>query len=208
MLEHVSPDFYINALRFLLEGYKVARDRFKDKKTPEQVEDIVIRAEKSPSSAAEEIERSIDKLDPGDATIVKGDLQLMSLLVVPTPSLDAFDYWGKLTQLVAGLQAYATKNRLFELRGVKTERGEMLLLPQSGKMILPNERAVQLVIPSRLETIKDVTCLAVLRKEARGFPIVAMIGARFEKYSSMGTAPIWGPIPVILRLSLVSSGTG
>lgn len=186
MLEHVSPDFYINALRFLLEGYKVARDRFKDKKTPEQVEDIVIRAEKSPSLAAKEIERSIDKLDPGDATIVKSDLQLMSLLVVPAPSLDAFDYWGKLTQLAAGLHAFAIKNRLFELRGVKRDPSDELLLPRSGKLILPNELAVKLpVAVGDWERLKDVECLAVLRKEAQDFPIVALVGARFHKYSSM-----------------------
>jgi hypothetical protein len=191
VISHFSPDFYVNALRFLLEGYKVARDRFKDKKTPEHVEDIVIRAEKSPAPASEEIERSIDRLDPGDAAIVKGDLQLMSLLMISPPSMDAFDYWGKLTQLVAGLRALAIKNRLFELRGVKRDSlGEVLLLPRSGKLILPNKLAVQIAVSENsLERVKDAECLAILRKEAQDFPIVALVGAQFEKYTIMGEGP-------------------
>src|SRR5262245_38138479 len=114
---HFSPELALNGLRLLLEGYKVFRDRFKDKKTPDHVEEILVQAEKSPEKAAE-IEQTLTKaLEPCDAAIVKGDLELLSLLVHPTPHMDAFDYWSQLTKLVAGLHTYAVKNRLFELRG-------------------------------------------------------------------------------------------
>jgi hypothetical protein len=187
---HFSPDFYINALRFLLEGYKVARDRFKDKKTPEQVEDIVVQAEKSPSSAVSDIERGIDRLEPGDAAIVKGDLQLMSLFMVPPPSLDAFDYWGKLSQLVSGLRAFAMKNHLFELRGqVKQGLGEVILLGRSGSCILPENIAAGMPIPYQMQSLKDTVCLALLRKASSEFPITLTVGAQFNEYSPVGGPP-------------------
>jgi len=193
VIEHLTPELVINALRLLIEGYKVGRDRFKDKKTPDRVEEILTRAEKAPQADTKQIERSIsEELDPGDAAIVKGDLELLSLLMLPAPSLDAFDYWGKLTQLVAGLQAFAIKNRLFELRGDKKDQwGEVLLLPRSGKLILPNELALELTRPtSHWERVKDAECLAVLRKNAQDFPIVALVGARFNEYSSVGGNPL------------------
>jgi hypothetical protein len=184
---HFSSEFYINALRFLLEGYKVARDRFKDKKTPEHVEDIVVKAEKSQSPASADIERGIDRLEPGDAAIVKADLQLMSLLTLPAPTLDSFDYWGKLTQLVNGLQIYARNNRLFELRGQKVRRfGEFLSLPRTSKVILPREHAREMAIPSRSERVKRVESSALLRKEGAEFPIVVFVGVEFDQFSSMG----------------------
>ena len=56
--------------------------------------------------------------------------------------------------------------------------------------MLPKELAVELSRPaSRWESVKDATCLALLRKEAQGFPIVALVGARFNEYSSMGGPP-------------------
>lgn len=192
VIEHLTPELVISALRLLIEGYKVGRDRFKDKKTPDRVEEILTRAEKAPQADTKQIERSIsEELDPRDAAIVQGDLELLSLLMLPAPSLDAFDYWGKLTQLVAGLQAFAIKNRLFELRGAKRNPwGEVLLLPRSGKLILPDSLAAELTVPANnWERLKDAECLAVLRKEAQDFPVVALIGARFNRYSSMGGDP-------------------
>ena len=102
---HITPELVVNALRVLLEGYKIFGDRFRDKKTPERVEKILVEAEKAPEKAAE-IEQSLTKsLEPGDAAIVKGDLELLSLLVHPVPKMDAFDYWGQLTKLVGALHA-------------------------------------------------------------------------------------------------------
>lgn len=192
MFEHLTPELVISALRLLIDGYKVGRDRFKDKKTPDRVEEIVTRAEKAPQADTKEIERSLNEnLDPSDAVIVRGDLELLSLLMLPAPSLDAFDYWGKLTQLPSGLHAFAIKNRLFELRGAKGDTSdELLLLPRSGKLILPNHLAVKLAVPvGDWEGVRDAECLAVLRKEAQDFPIAAFVGARFNKYSSMGGDP-------------------
>jgi hypothetical protein len=191
MFEHLTPELVISALRLLMEGYKVGRDRFKDKKTPDRVEEIVTRAEKTKQIDTKEIERSLaETLDPTDAAIVKGDLELLSLLMLPAPSLDAFDYWGKLTQLVNGLQAYAHKNRLFELRGVKKpELGEVILLPRTGSCILPEKLASGMPIPYQMQSVKDTSCLALLRKVTVDFPIIVLVGARFNEYSPVGGPP-------------------
>lgn len=188
---HMTPELAIHGLRLLLEGYKVFRDRFRDKKTPERVEQILVEAEKTPHNVAE-IEQSLTKtLEPGDAAIVKGDLELLTLLVVPTPKMDAFDYWGQLSKLVVGLHAYASKNRLFELRGRKDSMfGEVLLLAKSGQCILPDKHAFELARPDgQRERVKDANALALLRKEARDFPIVALAHANFNQYHSMGGPP-------------------
>jgi hypothetical protein len=191
MFEHLTPELVISGLRLLMEGYKVGRDRFKDKETPDRVDEIVTRAEKTRQADTKQIERSItEELDPGDAAIVKGDLELLSLLMLPAPSLDAFDYWGKLTQLVAGLQAFAIKNRLFELRGAqRPPLGEVLYLSRSGNCILPPEVAPRLPSPYSRESLKDVNCLALLRKEAKDFPIVVLVRAEFNVYHSIGGPP-------------------
>lgn len=186
MVEHLNPELVVSALRLLMEGYKLARDKFKDKKTPDRVEEIVIRAEKSqPRLNQAELERSItEALDPSDAEIVKGDLELLSLLVLPAPALDVFDYWGKLTLLVSGLQAYATSHRFFELRGTKDGvLGEVILLPRCGSCILPEKIASGMVTVYKAQKVKDASSLAYLRKAPVGFPIVLLVEARLDDYS-------------------------
>lgn len=192
MLEHLSPELVMSGLRLLLEGYKVGRERFKDKKTPDRVEEIVTRVEKSPQQAdTREIERNLtETLDPTDAAIVKSDLELLNLLMHPAPSLDAFDYWGKLSQLVAGLQAFANKNRLFELRGEKRhDLGEVIRLPRSGECILPERISPSVAIPYSRESVRDVTPLALLCKSTSDFPILLLVRARFNEYSPIGGPP-------------------
>lgn len=191
MLEHVSPELVLNALRFLLEGYKVARDRFKDSKTPDRVEDIVTRAESSPGTDAKQIEQSIAQtLNPDDAAIVRSDLELLSLFVFPVPSLDAFDYWGKLTKLVASLRDYARRNRLFELRGEeRSGLGQMLWLFKTSKSILPKEFARELGIPGNMQTVKSAECGALLQNADGEFPIKVIVAVHFNQYSSMGGEP-------------------
>lgn len=191
MFEHLSPELVISGLRLLMEGYKFGRDQFKDKKTPERVEEIVTRAEKSPRLGSQQIEEEITNvLDPSDAAIVKGDLELLSLLLLPAPKLDAFDYWGKLTQLVSGLQAYAAKNRLFELRGSKRQGlGEVLYLPQVGDALLPAEVAANLPRPYSMQSLKGVKSMAFLRKDANDFPITLLLRAEFNQYHSVGGPP-------------------
>jgi hypothetical protein len=190
---HISPELVISCLRFLLEGYKIARDKFRDTKTPERVEEILVQAEKTPENVdPAEIERRLnDALEPNDAAIVKGDLELLSLILFPVPKMDAFDYWGQLTKLVAGLQAYAIKNRLFELRGRHDPRfGEVLLLASSGQHILPDEHAVQLAVAvGARQQVKDATATALLAKDEKGFPITAVVMADFNEYHSMGGPP-------------------
>src|SRR5579883_1554822 len=107
-LGHVPPDQWVNILKFVLETIKFGterHDRWKDKKAPKKVEEILTRAESDPKTLdARELERSIDNaLEPEDAATIKGQLELVSLLLVPGPNMDAFDYWGKLEQLVRGL---------------------------------------------------------------------------------------------------------
>ncbi len=190
---HLSPELIISSLRLLVEVYKLGRDKFKDKKTPDRVEEIVIRVENAPPNSvnAAEIERRItDALDPGDAAIVKGDLELLSLLMLPSPALEAFDYWGKLTVLIDGLQAYAREKRLFELRGYnRPQFGQVLQLPKTGGCILPQKHAADLCIPYQREGLKHAEGLALLRKEGQGLPIEVGVGAEFYQYSSMGGHP-------------------
>jgi hypothetical protein len=199
---HINPELAINGLRLLLDGYKVFRDRFRDKKTPERVEEILAQADKTPGKAAE-IEQNLAKsLEPGDAAIVKGDLELLSLLVHPVPEMDAFDYWGQLTKLVGGLHTYAVRGRLFELRGrAHPTFGETLMLPTSGVRILPDEQAIQLAVPnSSRQGVKSAFALALLRKDAKNFPITALVRAEFNEYHSMGGPP--SVIPVCCRYSI------
>ncbi len=83
---HITPELILSGLRLLVEGYKLARDRFKDKKTPDRVEEVIIEAEQAKPETvdASEIERRVaEALDPSDAAIVKGDMELLSLLLLP-----------------------------------------------------------------------------------------------------------------------------
>jgi hypothetical protein len=192
VFEHLTPEAVISGLRLLMDVYKLRHDRFKDKKTPDKVEEILTRAEQRPQADSNEIERSLSEdLDPTDAATVKRDLELLSLVMLPAPSLDAFDYWGKLTQLVAGLQKFATKNRLFTLRGQKkTDLGVVLVLPRSGKVILPDNLAPDIASSAaRDENVKDANCIALLREEPSEFPILAWVGAQFYEYSVIGGPP-------------------
>jgi len=192
VLEHLTPEFVVSSLRLLLDGYKLARDKFKDKKAPEDIEKIVIRAEKSePTIDAAEIERNLtESLTPEDAAVVKGDLELLSLLVMPAPTLDAFDYWGMLSRLVEGLRAFAKKNRLFELRGKEEDGfGQVLILPKTGDHILPKKHAAEFPTPYQREGLKDTESIAFLRKEGSSFPVHVMVGADFYQYSVVGGPP-------------------
>lgn len=189
MLEHLTPELIISGLRLLMEGYKFGRDQFKDKKTPERVEEILTRAEQEGSVDRKQIEdRLTEKLEPADAAIVKNDLQLLSLLLVPVPSLDAFDYWGKLTQLVAGLGTFANKNRLFELRGVNDSRsGEAIFLPKTSKVLLPKDFVFGLAAPYSRQRVAKIDCMVILKKQVQDFPLRVIVGAEFTEYSSFGT---------------------
>lgn len=193
MVEHLTPEVIISSLRLLLETYKIGRDRFKDKKAPEDIEKIVIRAEKAEPRTldAAEIHRSITQtLGPEDAAMVKGDLELLSLLILPAPKLDAFNYWGMLSRLVEGLHAYARDKRLFELRGIDQKGyGQVLVLRKAGAAILPPKQALKLPIPYDMQRLKDADGVAILRQQGSGFSIVAGVVARFYQYSSMGGEP-------------------
>jgi hypothetical protein len=188
MLEHISPELFISAVRLLMEAYKFGRDQFKDKKTPERVEEILTRAEMEPGVDRKQIEERIaQQLDPEDAAIVTNDLALLSLLVLPSPSLDAFDYWGKLTQLVSGLQAFATKNRLFELSGSSHMIfGESLYLAKTSEVLLPKKYAMAIPAPYERQGLNDVVCAAVLTKDHSDFPIRVVVEATFDQYSDIG----------------------
>jgi hypothetical protein len=62
MVEHLTPEIIISSLRLLVDGYKLARERFKDKKTPERVEEIIITiTEEQKSHKAVDMEQ-IDRL--------------------------------------------------------------------------------------------------------------------------------------------------
>lgn len=179
----------------MLDGYKLASDRFKDKKTPEELEKIVIKAERSEPKTldAAEIDRNLtESLTPEDAAIVKGDLELLSLLVMPAPKLEAFDYWGMLSRLVDGLRTFATENRLFELPGkMEVGFGEVLVLPKTSNHILPKMHAREIPTPHERQGLKHAEGTAFLRKMGPGFPIHVLVGADFYQYDGMG-----GPPPV------------
>jgi hypothetical protein len=193
MLEHLTPELIVSSLRFLLESYKLGRDRFKDKKAPEDIEKIVTQAEKAEPKTidAADLDRSItETLGPEDAAMVKGDLELLSLLILPAPKLDAFNYWEMLSRLVEGLQAYARDKRLFELRGINQSGfGQVLVLHKAAAEILPAEQAARLATPYEREGLKQANGIAILRPDGSGFPIVSGVLAEFYQYSSMGGTP-------------------
>jgi hypothetical protein len=182
-----------SSLRFLLESYKLGRERFKDKKAPEDIETIVIQAEKAEPKTidAADLDRSItEALGPEDAAVVKGDLELLSLLILPAPKLDAFNYWGMLSRLVEGLQAYARDKRLLELRGINQDGfGQVLVLHKAAAEILPKEQAAKLATPYEREGLKQANGIAILRPGGAGFPLVSGVLAEFYQYSSMGGTP-------------------
>jgi hypothetical protein len=184
----LKPDTLISALRLLLDGYKLFGDRFKNKETPEKVGEILTRAEKTPSVDTKQIEQSITQaLGPEDAAIVKNDLSLLSLLGLPTPSLDAFDYWGKLEELVAALQAFATKNQLFELRGFDDQMvGEGLSLLKTSTVLMPKNLAFGLATPYRRQKVDEVHCMVVLQKQTKEFPLRVIVAAVFSEYNDFG----------------------
>ena len=173
-----------------MEGYKVFRDRFRDKSTPDRVEEILVEAEKTPAKAAEIEQTLTNTLEPSDAAIVKGDLELLSLFAHPVPSLDAFDYRSQLEKLVISVRAYAVKNRLFELRGRSDSRfGETLFLRRTGKFLLPDKYAIELAIPDTSQQVKDAGTLALLRKDTDRFPVTALVKADLNEYHSYGGPP-------------------
>ena len=76
-----SPELIISVLRLLSDWYKIFGDGFRDKKTPEHVEEILAQAEKNPQKVDRaEIEGSLARvLEPDDAAIVKSDLDRLLL---------------------------------------------------------------------------------------------------------------------------------
>src|SRR5262249_33331968 len=124
------------------------------------------------------------------AAIVKSDLELLSLLVVPSVALEAFDYWGKLAALVSGLHAYAKEKHLFELRGTDTQQlGQVLLLPKTGSAMLPDDHVAALCRPCEREGLKKAKAIGLLKKQGEGFPLDMAVDAEFFRYSSMGGSP-------------------
>jgi hypothetical protein len=77
----VSPESIVSVLRRLSDWYQIFGDGFRDKKTPEHVEEILVQAEKDPGRVDKaQIEGSLTRaLEPNDAAIVKGDLELLLL---------------------------------------------------------------------------------------------------------------------------------
>jgi predicted nucleotidyltransferase len=63
------------------DWYKIFGEGFRDKKTPEHVEEILVQAEKHPEKVDKaEIEDSLTRvLEPNDAVIVKADFELLLL---------------------------------------------------------------------------------------------------------------------------------
>jgi hypothetical protein len=76
-----SPESIISVLRLLSDWYKIFGGGFRDKKTPERVEEILVQAEKNPEKIDKaEIEGHLTRvLEPNDAAIVKGDLERLLL---------------------------------------------------------------------------------------------------------------------------------
>jgi len=76
-----SPELMISVLRLLSDWYRIFGDGFKDKKTPEHVEEILVQAENNPGKVGKaEIEVSLTRvLESNDAAIVKDDLERLLL---------------------------------------------------------------------------------------------------------------------------------
>jgi predicted nucleotidyltransferase len=76
-----NPELIISVLRLLSDWYKIFGDVFRDRKTPEHVEEILLQLEKNPEKLdMAEIEGSLTRvLEPNDAAIVKADLERLLL---------------------------------------------------------------------------------------------------------------------------------
>ena len=191
MIEHLSPEFVVSSLRLLVESYKLARERFKDKKTPEHVEEIIItireERNKQKNVDMDQVERLLtSKLEASDAAVVKSDLQLLNLLVLASPDPEMFDYWGMLTTLVAAIHKFAVEHRIFELRGVQGTLGEVLKLERTSKAILEKKTLRDFGVPGPRLSVHDVEAVVALVREADGLPLRMIIAATFEYYSGGG----------------------
>jgi hypothetical protein len=191
MTTHVTPELIVSCLRLLADGYKLVRDRFKDKKTPENVEEIVIKIDKRHKGATTIDETEIDHmltstLNAEDAALVKSDLELLALLVFPSPALELFDYWGMLGILVTGLHKLAVDLRIFELRGVHGSLGEILKLDKTSKAILRKEELRRFGNPSPRWSLDDVQSFVVLLREGPGLLLRVVVEVTLEYYGGGG----------------------
>jgi hypothetical protein len=105
--------------------------------------------------------------------------------MIPRPPLDAFDYWGKLVQLVNGVQAFAARNHLVELRGMNDQRfGESLPLIRTSKVLMYKEFADSLSIHT--EHLQKTECKVRLLKAHEEFPIRVWLQATLDRTTRLG----------------------
>jgi hypothetical protein len=187
----MTADTLINASRLFIEYWKLRRDKFKDTKAPERIEQIIIEIKQEEAKGPKLLEpgdvenRIISALEPADAAIIKSDLELLNLLVLPSPNIDMFDYWGMLNQLVAGLKMFAIEKRIFDLRGSGTDVGQAIPLERTTKQIISDVRAKHLAIAFQRESVDGVRVHVGLASGLVGFPLRVVVFAGFDYYSGI-----------------------
>jgi hypothetical protein len=135
----VDPSLIINALRFILEGYKFLRSRG-GKGVPEKQEEVlgetVAKAEEMTAQGApaekivSEIEASLER-DLGKAAKDEIVSRASSILALAHPfEPEAFQYYENLTQVLKRAQDFCASANIFLLRGATNGRFSVLPMPQ------------------------------------------------------------------------------
>ena len=134
-----DPNLIINALRFILEGYKAYRSR-KGQKVPEKQEEVleetVAKAEEmsargeSAETVASQIEKSLER-DLGKAAKDEIVGRASSILALARPfEVEAFRYYENLSQVLRRAQDFCASTKIFQLRGAKNDTFSVLPMPQ------------------------------------------------------------------------------
>lgn len=135
----VDPNLIINALRFILEGYKTYRDR-KGQNTPEKQEEVleetVTKAEEMSAQGASveavvsQIETKLER-DLGKAAKDEILNRASSILALARPfEVEAFRYYDNLSRVLLRAQDFCVATKIFQLRGAKNDTFSVLPMPQ------------------------------------------------------------------------------
>lgn len=139
-----DPNLIINALRFLLESYKLYRAR-RGQQVPEKQEEVleetVTKAEElsatgaSPEKVASEIANNLER-DLGVAAKDEIIRQASSLLLVAQPfELEAFQYYEHLVQILKRAQDFCASANIFQLRSATNGKFSVLPMPRLNTAI-------------------------------------------------------------------------
>jgi hypothetical protein len=134
-----DPNLIINALRFILESFKLYRSQSGQKapeKQEEVLEETVTKAEEmsaqgaSAEAVVSEIETSLER-DLGKVAKDEIVSRASSILALAHPfDLEAFRYYENLTQVLKRAQEFCASAKIFQLRGATNGAFSVLPMPR------------------------------------------------------------------------------